>query len=105
MTIRPVTSTLTRELTISLTGTVETLSPGKAESGEREVHVDDVAVEGLSFDTHIRPTDLSAAPRRIASTNLLEGVDTFDANIIRFLENILAAVRDDAEEALVKDPS
>lgn len=97
---RPITATLDKELTISLTALAETIRAGIADSGQREVHIDDLAIDGLSFQKLVKLENGQKPGHYLAVLNLLDGVDTFDANVIRLLENILAAVEVEAKEVI-----
>lgn len=57
-----------------------------------EVHggqVDDVAIEGIFMEV---PTKHEVFKEVYTTVDLLSGVDTFDANVIRLLENVQAAM-------------
>lgn len=54
--------------------------------------VTDIAIDGLSIEV---PGRNLAGENVVHSYDILEGVDTYDANIIRFLENLQAAMEEE----------
>lgn len=69
--------------------------------------VSDVAIEGLYIELVIYevktrlPGDTAARGITTTTFDLLAGVDTYDANVIRVLENLQRALGSEPEQALL----
>jgi len=113
----PVSASIAVELTLNLTGVYQPaipMTPPSYASGgdppEAEC-VEDIAIETVLFDTleTILPgeeapfRDIYDKTKRVVTHNLLDGVDTSSKDVIRLLDNLLALVYREAEEALIED--
>lgn len=109
----PVSASIPIELTLNLTGVYQPpipMTPPSYASGgdppEAEC-VEDMVIEAVLFESYERiPPDegtIVATRRRLITHDLLDGVDTSNKDVIRLLDNLLALVYREAEEALIED--
>lgn len=69
----------------------------------RDGQVDDVAIEGIFMEVPVSHEVFNAV---YTTVDLLDGVDTYDGNVIRLLENIQAAMSmEPVTSLLVKEVS
>ena len=88
----PTTATTYIEIGVNLAGVFQRgYAATHTEPGERD-GFEDITIEGLFFEETLRK-----------EINLLEGVDTTNPHVRRLLDNILNALGEAADEALMEE--
>lgn len=108
-----VTASIPIELTLNLTGVYQPPMRAPAHMGEPPIEpddpecVEDIAIAAILFESYERvPPDEGttvATRRRLITHDLLDGVDTSNKDVVRLLDNMLALIYREAEEALIED--
>lgn len=108
----PTSASIPIELTLNLTGTYQPAMRAPAHMGEPPTEpddpecVEDIVIEAVLFETHESCEAMKKAgrvSRAFITHDLLTGVDTSNPHVVRLLDNMLALVYREAEEALIEE--
>ncbi len=96
----PISTTLSLELTLHLTGLYHAPSAMNSDTGG--AFVEDAAIEGLTYEEWDGVSPSIGAKRTYNTIDLLAGVDTSNPEVLKLLGNLFAAVEADAMEELAQ---